>query len=166
MTSVYEFTVKDTKGEDVSLDKFKGKPLIIVNTASHCGFTPQFTDLQKLYDKYRDKGLEILGFPCNQFNNQEFEDIDSTLEYCQLNHGVTFPMFAKVDVKGKDIHPLFQFLTTEQKGFLSNNIKWNFTKFLIDKEGKVVGRYAPQTAPLKMEQDIQRIFDRKVGINV
>ncbi|SES45872.1 glutathione peroxidase [Psychrobacillus sp. OK032] len=158
MTSIYEFTAKNTKGEDVSLSKFKGKPLVIVNTASHCGFTPQFTELQKLYEEFRSKGLEILGFPCSQFNNQEFEDIDRTLEFCQLNHGVTFPMFAKVDVKGTDIHPLFQYLTTEQKGFLSNNIKWNFTKFLIDKEGKVVGRYAPQTPPLKMEIDICKLI--------
>ncbi|MFJ8067240.1 glutathione peroxidase [Psychrobacillus sp. NPDC096426] len=158
MTSVYDFTAKNTKGEDVPLSEFKGKPLVIVNTASHCGFTSQFTGLQKLYEEYHDKGLEILAFPCSQFNNQEFENIDSTLEYCQLNHGVTFPMFAKIDVKGKEIHPLFKFLTTEQKGFLSNNIKWNFTKFLIDKEGKVVGRYAPQTPPLKMEKDIRKII--------
>ncbi|MDI2585722.1 glutathione peroxidase [Psychrobacillus sp. NEAU-3TGS] len=157
MTTVYEFTVKNIKGEDVPLSKFKGRPLIIVNTASHCGFTPQFTELQTLYEKYHDKGLEILGFPCNQFNNQEFEDIGRTLEYCQLNHGVTFPMFAKVDVKGNDIHPLFEYLIAEQKGFLSNGIKWNFTKFLIDKEGNVVGRYAPQTPPLKMERDILKI---------
>ncbi|GGA50133.1 glutathione peroxidase [Psychrobacillus lasiicapitis] len=157
MTSVYEFTAKNIKGEDVPLSKYKGKPLIIVNTASHCGFTPQFTELQTLYEKYHDQGLEILGFPCSQFNNQEFEDMDKTLEYCQLNHGVTFPMFAKIDVKGNDIHPLFQYLITQQKGFLSDGIKWNFTKFLIDKEGNVVGRYAPQTPPLKMERDILKM---------
>lgn len=158
MTSVYQFTAINTKGESVSLSKFEGKPLIIVNTASHCGFTPQLTDLQKLYERYQDRGLVILGFPCSQFNNQEFDDIESTMEYCQLNHGVTFPMFAKVDVKGKDAHPLFQFLTTEKKGFISSSIKWNFTKFLIDKEGKVVNRYAPQTPPMKMESDIQKLI--------
>ncbi|WP_144514005.1 glutathione peroxidase [Bacillus sp. FJAT-22090] len=158
MTSVYEFMAKNTKGENVSLDKFKGKPMIIVNTASHCGFTPQFTELQKLYELYQDNELVILGFPCSQFNDQEFEDIESTMEHCQLNYGVTFPMFAKVDVKGKDAHPLFQYLTTEKKGFLSSGIKWNFTKFLIDKEGNVVNRYAPQTSPLKMEADIQKLL--------
>lgn len=158
MTSVFQFTAKNTKGENVSLSEFEGKVIIIVNTASHCGFTPQLTDLQKLYERYQDKGLVILGFPCSQFNNQEFDDIESTMEYCQLNHGVTFPMFAKVDVKGKDAHPLFQFLTTEKKGLISSSIKWNFTKFLIDKEGKVVNRYAPQTSPMKMELEIQELI--------
>ncbi|TQR16584.1 glutathione peroxidase [Psychrobacillus vulpis] len=158
MTTVYDFSVKDTKGENFSLDEYKGKVLLIVNTASHCGFTPQFTELQKLYDTYKEEGLIILGFPCNQFNNQEFEDIESTIEFCQLNHGVRFPMFAKIDVKGSEAHPLFQYLVSEKKGFLSDAIKWNFTKFLIDKEGRVINRYAPQTSPLKIEEDIKKLL--------
>ena len=158
MTNVYDFIVKDAKGQEFSLSKFKGKPMIIVNTASHCGFAPQFTDLQKLYEQYQEKGLVVLGFPCNQFKNQEFDNMDSTLEYCQLNHGVTFPMFSNLDVKGKDAHPLFRYLTTEKKGIFSDNIKWNFTKFLIDREGKVVKRFAPQTSPMKIEKHIQNLI--------
>jgi glutathione peroxidase len=158
MTTVYDFTVKNIKGEEVSLREYEGKPMIIVNTASQCGFTPQFTGLQKLYETYKEQGLVILGFPCNQFNNQEFDEIERTIEYCQINHGVTFPMFAKVNVKGEDAHPLFQYLVSEKKGFFSEVIKWNFTKFLINKEGIVVDRYAPQTSPLKMEENIKKQF--------
>jgi glutathione peroxidase len=158
MNTVYDFTVTNNKGEEVSLHEYKGKIMIIVNTASHCGFTPQFTELQKLYETYKEEGLIILGFPCNQFNNQEFDDMESTMEYCQLNHGVTFPMFKRIDVKGKNAHPLFQYLVTEKKGFLSGSIKWNFTKFLINKEGKVVDRYAPQTSPLKIEEVIKKLL--------
>ncbi|QFF97354.1 glutathione peroxidase [Psychrobacillus glaciei] len=158
MTTIYDFTVKNTKGEDVSLNIYKDKPMIIVNTASHCGFTPQFAELQKLYETYKEEGLIILGFPCDQFNNQEFEEIESTIEFCQLNYGVTFPIFAKVNVKGKEAEPLFQFLVSEKKGFLSEAIKWNFTKFLINKDGKVIDRYAPQTSPSKMLQDIKKQF--------
>jgi glutathione peroxidase len=158
MITIYDFTVKNNKGEEISLHEYKGKTMIIVNTASHCGFTPQFSELQKLYETYKEEGLIILGFPCNQFNNQEFDDMESTLEYCQLNHGVTFPMFQRIDVKGKNAHPLFQYLVSEKKGFLSDSIKWNFTKFLINKEGKVVDRYAPQTSPLKIEEDIKKLL--------
>lgn len=156
MTSIYDFTVKNTKGEEVSLQEYKGKPMVIVNTASHCGFAPQFTELQELYETYKEEGLIVLGFPCNQFNNQEFDDMKSTMEYCQLNHGVTFPMFARVNVKGKDTHPLFQYLVSEKKGLITEGIKWNFTKFLINKEGKVIDRYAPQTSPLKMKENIKK----------
>ncbi|MFF2755790.1 glutathione peroxidase [Psychrobacillus sp. NPDC058041] len=158
MMTIYDFTVKNNKGEEISLHKYKGQTMIIVNTASHCGFTPQFSELQKLYETYKEEGLIILGFPCNQFNNQEFDDMESTLEYCQLNHGVTFPMFQRIDVKGKNAHPLFQYLVSEKKGFLSDSIKWNFTKFLINKEGKVVDRYAPQTSPLKIEEVLKKLL--------
>lgn len=158
MESIYDYQVKNVQGEMESLDKFKGKPLVIVNTASKCGFTPQFEELQKLYAEYQDQGLEILGFPSAQFNNQEFENQNETMDFCQLNYGVTFPMFAKVDVKGKHADPLFEYLTSSQKGLLTEGIKWNFTKFLVDKEGNVVKRYAPQTSPRKIEEDLLTIL--------
>ncbi|WP_313894886.1 glutathione peroxidase [Psychrobacillus sp.] len=158
MTTIYDFSVKSSTNKEISLREYEGKPMIIVNTASHCGFTPQFTELQKLYDEFKEKGLVILGFPCSQFQNQEFEDIKSTIEYCQINHGVTFPMFAKIDVKGENAHPLFQYLISQKKGLLSDSIKWNFTKFLIDKEGNIIERYAPQTSPTKMEKEIKKIL--------
>lgn len=158
MESIYDYQVKNVQGEMESLDKFKGKPLVIVNTASKCGFTPQFEELQKLYEEYQDQGLEILGFPSAQFNNQEFENQNETMDFCQLNYGVTFPMFAKVDVKGKHADPLFEYLTSSQKGLLTEGIKWNFTKFLVDKEGNVVKRYAPQTSPRKIEEDLLTIL--------
>ena len=158
MTTVYDFTVAMTSGEMKSLKEYEGKPLIIVNTASKCGFTPQFKGLQALYEKYKDQGLEILGFPCDQFNNQEFENIDETTQFCQVNYGVTFPMFAKIDVNGDHADPLFTFLKSEKKGLLTKNIKWNFTKFLVDANGQVVERYAPTVDPSKMEQDVQNIL--------
>lgn len=158
MESIYNYSVKNAKGEMESLEKFKGNPLVIVNTASKCGFTPQFEDLQTLYEEYKGQGLEILGFPSAQFNNQEFENQDETMEFCQLNYGVTFPMFAKVDVKGENADPLFKYLTSSQKGLLTEGIKWNFTKFLVDKEGNVIKRYAPQTSPKAIEEDLQTIL--------
>ncbi|MEK4762585.1 glutathione peroxidase [Viridibacillus sp. FSL E2-0187] len=155
MTVVYDFTVKKVDGEQQNLSDFTGKPLLIVNTASKCGFTPQFKELQAMYEKYNEQGFEILGFPCDQFNNQEFADIDETMQFCQKNYGVNFPMFAKVDVKGDNADPLFKYLVSEKKGLLTEGIKWNFTKFLINKEGKVVARYAPQTSPVKIENDLK-----------
>lgn len=154
MTTVFDFKVKATTGDEVSLDSYKGKVLVVVNTASKCGFTPQFEELQKLYDTYKDQGFEVLGFPSDQFNNQEFDNIDETMSFCQRNYGVSFPMFAKVDVKGDQAEPLFQHLVSEKKGLLSEGIKWNFTKFLVDREGNVVKRYAPQTSPAKIEEDL------------
>ncbi len=154
MTTVFDFKVKATTGDEVSLDAYKGKVLVVVNTASKCGFTPQFEELQKLYDTYKDQGFEVLGFPSDQFNNQEFDNIDETMSFCQRNYGVSFPMFAKVDVKGDQAEPLFQHLVSEKKGLLSEGIKWNFTKFLVDREGNVVKRYAPQTSPAKIEEDL------------
>lgn len=154
MTTVFDFKVKAPSGNEVNLDDYKGKVLIVVNTASKCGFTPQFEDLQKLYEKYQEQGLEILGFPSDQFNNQEFDDIDETMSFCQRNYGVSFPMFAKVDVKGDAADPLFKHLVAEKKGLLSEGIKWNFTKFLVDRDGNVIKRYAPQTSPAKIEEDL------------
>ena len=158
MTSVYDFEVKKPNGEMLSLKEYEGKPLVIVNTASKCGFTPQFGGLQSLYDEYKEDGLVVLGFPCDQFNNQEFDDIDETTEFCQVNYGVTFPMMAKVDVNGDAADPLFNHLTSEQKGLLSKKVKWNFTKFLVDRDGKVVERYAPQTAPEKLAEDVKKLL--------
>ncbi|WP_342513888.1 glutathione peroxidase [Sporosarcina sp. FSL K6-1522] len=157
MKTLYEFSVRRTDGTLQLMDEYKGKPLIIVNTASKCGFTNQFKELQELYEEYQNQGLVILGFPSGNFNNQEFENIDKTIEFCEINFGVTFPMFAKVHVKGKDIEPLFAFLISEKKGLLTEGIKWNFTKFLIDREGNVVERIAPQVSPLKMQRRIDQI---------
>ncbi|SDN23938.1 glutathione peroxidase [Bacillus sp. OK048] len=159
MTTVYDFTVKMTNGEEKRLKQYQGKPLIIVNTASKCGLTPQFKGLQELYEKYKGQGLEVLGFPCDQFNNQEFDNIEETTQFCQLNYGVSFPIFAKIDVNGENTDPLFAFLKEQKKGLLSKNIKWNFTKFLVDQNGHVVERYAPTTDPLKMENDLVRILN-------
>ncbi len=159
LNSVYDFTVKKPSGDEISLKNFNAKALLIVNTASKCGLTPQFKGLQELYEKYKDQGLQILGFPCDQFNNQEFDDIDETTQFCQLNYGVSFPMFAKVDVNGDKEEPLFTFLKTKKKGLLTKNIKWNFTKFLVDENGQVVERYAPTTEPGNIEKDIQRLLN-------
>lgn len=155
MKTVYDFTVKKPNGEEKSLKDFEGKPLLIVNTASKCGLTKQFSGLQELYDRYKDEGLEILGFPCSQFNDQEFDNIGETTQFCQMNYGVSFPMFAKIDVNGENAEPLFSYLKDQKKGLLSKEIKWNFTKFLIAKDGQVVKRYAPTTEPEKIDKDIK-----------
>lgn len=158
MTSVYDFSVEKPNGEIQTLQMFAGKVLVIVNTASKCGLKKQFSELQEIYDEYKDKDFVILGFPCGQFNNQEYDDIEKTTAFCQINYGVTFPMFAKIDVNGENTHPLFQFLKSEQGGIISEEIKWNFTKFLIDRNGKVVKRYAPTTKPAKMKNDIEKLL--------
>lgn len=158
MATVYDFSVKKPDGGMQPLKEYEGKPLVIVNTASKCGFTPQFGGLQSLYEQYKDDGLMVLGFPCDQFNNQEYDDINETTEFCQVNYGVTFPMFAKVKVNGEDADPLFVHLTTEKKGLLSQKIKWNFTKFLVDGNGQVIERYAPQTSPEKIEEDVKKLL--------
>lgn len=158
MTTVYDFTVKKTNGDAKAIRDFEGKPMLIVNTASKCGLTGQFKGLQELYDKYQNEGLEILGFPCSQFNNQEFDDIAETTEFCQLNYGVSFPMFAKIDVNGKNEDPLFTYLKDQKSGLLSKDIKWNFTKFLVNRNGEVVKRYAPTTEPGKIEKDIAQLI--------
>ena len=152
--SIYDITVKGRAGEDVSLSTYKGKVLLVVNTATGCGFTPQYEGLQKLYDKHKDKGFEILDFPCNQFANQAPGTIEDIQSFCTLNYGTMFPRFAKIDVNGKNASDLFKFLKKEKKSALGSSIKWNFTKFLIDREGNVVKRFAPTDTPESIEQDI------------
>ena len=148
----YSFKAVSLKGKEISMDQYKGKVVVIVNTASKCGFTPQYADLEKLYQQYKDKGLVILGFPCNQFGKQEPGTAKDISEGCLINYGVSFPMFAKVDVNGENAHPLFSYLKSALPGLITNRVKWNFTKFVIDAEGNPVKRYAPITSPLKMEQ--------------
>lgn len=158
MQTVYDFSVSLPNGSLQPLKNYVGKVMLIVNTASKCGFTPQFESLQQLYEKYQEEGLEILGFPCDQFNNQEFQDIDETITFCQVNYGVTFPVFAKIDVNGKHADPLFVFLKNQRKGLFTKEIKWNFTKFLINRKGNVVKRYAPATVPAKIENDVRALL--------
>ncbi len=143
------------------MDTYKGKTVLVVNTASKCGLTPQFEGLEDLYRKHRDNGLVILGFPSNQFANQEPGDEKSIAEGCLINYGVTFPMFSKIDVNGPDAHPLYKYLRTELPGVLSNKVKWNFTKFLIDAEGKPVKRFSPTTKPDKIDQYLEKNVLRK-----
>lgn len=158
MKTVYDFTVKKANGQEQSLSDYEGKPMLIVNTASKCGLTPQFKGLQEMYDEYQEQGLEILGFPCGQFNDQEFDNIEETTEFCQLNYGVSFPMFAKIDVNGAKSDPLFTFLKEQKGGVLTKDIKWNFTKFLVDRNGQVVKRYAPTTEPEKIKNDLVKLL--------
>ena len=159
MASIYDFAVKDIHGKTVKLDAYKGKPLLIVNTASKCGFTPQYKGLESLYEKLHGKGLEILGFPCNQFGEQEPGTEAEIESFCEVNYGVTFPMFAKVDVNGDGAAPLYKFLKKEKPGLLgSEAIKWNFTKFLVDRNGKVIERYAPNTEPAAIAGDIEKLL--------
>ena len=145
-------------GIEVKMDEYKGKVLLVVNTASKCGFTPQLAELEQMYKDYKDKGFEIIGFPCNQFANQDPGSNKEISDFCLINYGVTFTMFEKIDVNGENTHPLYKFLKNEKKGLLSKEIKWNFTKFLIDSEGNVVKRYAPTVKPLKIEEDIKKLL--------
>jgi len=157
MASIYDFTVKDIAGKAVKLDRYRGKVLLVVNTASECGFTPQYKGLEALYEKLHGKGLEILGFPCNQFGGQEPGSEKEIAQFCELNYGVTFPMFAKVDVNGANAAPLYKYLKSEKPGLLgSEAIKWNFTKFLVDREGNVVKRYAPNDTPESLAGDVEK----------
>lgn len=180
--SIYDFSAKKINGEEVSLADYKGKVLIIANTASKCGFTPQYKDLQKLYEKYKEEGLEILGFPCNQFDEQEPGSNTEVKTFCEINYGVTFNIFEKIEVNGHDAHPLFKYLVTQApfKGFdkstpmgkilysvirekypenlVGDAIKWNFTKFLISRDGKYIKRFEPTTDPLDMEEDIKKLL--------
>lgn len=156
---IYDFTVQDIEGKEVSLSKYKGKVLLIVNVASKCGFTPQYEGLEALYDKYKDNGLAILGFPSNQFSNQEPGTNKEIQEFCTLTYGVSFDMFAKVDVNGKDEIPLYKHLKSEATGVLgTKSIKWNFTKFLVDPNGKVIERYGSTTKPKEIEPEIKRLL--------
>ncbi|MFE7062327.1 glutathione peroxidase [Sutcliffiella sp. NPDC057660] len=157
--SIYEYTAKDLKGNEVPLSEYRDYVVLIVNTASKCGFTPQYEELEQLYKEYRDQKFMILGFPCNQFGNQEPGSEEDINEFCQVNYGVTFPMFAKVDVNGDDAHPLFDYLKDNAKGLLgSKAVKWNFTKFLVNRNGEVVDRIASATSPLKMKSDIEALL--------
>jgi glutathione peroxidase len=159
MASIYDFSAKTLDGKTVSLSDFKGNAMLIVNTASKCGFTPQYEGLEKLYEKLHDKGLTVLGFPCNQFGKQEPGSAEEIGAFCQMNYGVSFPMFEKIEVNGPNAHPLYEFLKGEQSGILgSRNIKWNFTKFLVDKTGKVVDRFAPMTKPADIESAIAKVL--------
>ncbi|WP_417900091.1 glutathione peroxidase [Bacillus haimaensis] len=157
--SIYEYTAKDLKGNEVPLSEYRDYVVLIVNTASKCGFTPQYEELEQLYKEYCDQKFMILGFPCNQFGNQEPGSEEDINEFCQVNYGVTFPMFAKVDVNGDDAHPLFDYLKDNAKGLLgSKAVKWNFTKFLVNRNGEVVDRIASATSPLKMKSDIEALL--------
>lgn len=180
--SIYSFQAKTIDGEEITLDKYKGKVLLVVNTASKCGFTPQYEGLEKLYEKYKDQGLEILGFPCNQFAEQEPGDNQAVKNFCQANYGVSFQIFEKTDVRGETAHPLFNYLTEEKpfEGFnmkhpigetlynaLKTNmptylegdsVKWNFTKFLVDRDGNVSERFEPTSEPLEMEEAIKKLI--------
>jgi glutathione peroxidase len=157
--TIHEFTATTLGGKEQSLAEYKGKVVLIVNTASKCGFTPQYAGLEALYEKYKDQGFVILGFPCNQFGAQEPGSEKEIEQFCQVNYGVKFPMFAKIDVNGSNAHPLYKFLTSEKPGILGiEAIKWNFTKFLVDKEGNPVKRYAPNTKPEDIAEDIEKLL--------
>lgn len=156
MTSIYQFEAELLDGKIKSFADYEGKVLLIVNTASKCGFTPQFAGLEKLYQDYKDQGLLVLGFPCNQFGGQDPGSNGQIGSFCQKNYGVDFPMFAKVNVKGPEAHVIFRYLTNNSKGILGNGIKWNFTKFLIGRDGTVINRYAPTTKPEDLQADIEK----------
>lgn len=180
--NIYDFKVNNIDGKEVSLEEYRGKVLLIVNTASKCGFTPQYEDLQKIYQKYNSEGFEILGFPCNQFADQEPGNNGEVKTFCEINYGVTFPLFEKIEVRGKDVHPLFKYLTEKSpfRGFdmkhpsakilyafleekfpdylIGDSIKWNFTKFLIDRKGNILGRFEPTTEPMDIETYIKDLI--------
>jgi glutathione peroxidase len=159
MAGIYDFVVKDIHGKNVKLDAYKGKVLLVVNTASECGYTPQYKGLNELYAKHKDKGLVVLGFPCNQFGAQEPGTEDEIASFCEVNFGVTFPLFAKIDVNGDDAAPLYRHLKSAKPGLLgSEAIKWNFTKFLVDRKGAVVERFAPNTEPDALAADIEQLL--------
>jgi len=155
--SIWDFSASTIQGKNVALDQYRGKVLLIVNTASKCGFTPQFEGLETLWERYRDQGLVVLGFPSNEFGGQDPGSNDEIASFCQLNYGVSFPMMGKTEVNGSGAHPLYQWLTREAPGLLgSTSIKWNFTKFLVGRDGQVIRRYAPQDAPKKLAADIEQ----------
>jgi len=155
---LYDFEVKDVRGNKISMKEYEGKVLLVVNTATGCGFTPQYEGLQKLYDKYKDKGFEILDFPSNQFANQAPGSNEEIHQFCQLTYNTTFPRFSKVDVNGENEEPLFKYLKEQKKSLLGTNIKWNFTKFLVDKEGNVIGRFESITKPSQIDRKIAALF--------
>ena len=156
--SIYNFKVKDAKSEEVSLEQYRGKVLLIVNTATGCGFTPQYEGLQALYDEYKDQGFEILDFPCNQFLGQAPGTQEEIVSFCQLNYGVSFETFAKINVNGSKADPLYDFLKKNSPGIMGGTIKWNFTKFLISREGQIVGRFAPKVEPEEIKKEIKELL--------
>lgn len=156
--NIYDFTVLNTKKEPVSMAEYKGKVLLVVNTATGCGFTPQYEGLESLYKKYKDQGFVVLDFPCNQFANQAPGTEDEIVSFCQMKYNVSFPQFAKIKVNGDEANALYKWLKEQKGGFFSKSIKWNFTKFLVDREGKVIERYAPTTKPEKIEKDILKLL--------
>ncbi|HJH08410.1 MAG TPA: glutathione peroxidase [Psychrobacter pasteurii] len=158
MTTIYEFNAKDLNGNEVDFAQFKDKVLLIVNTASKCGFTPQFEGLEKLYQSYKDQGLVVIGFPCNQFGSQDPGSNEEIGEFCQKNYGVSFLMMQKIEVNGDNEHPLYTWLKKQEGGFLTDGIKWNFTKFLVNRQGEVVDRYAPTTKPGAIESEIVKLL--------
>lgn len=155
---IYDYSVKNQEGEEISLERYKGNVLLIVNTATGCGFTPQYQELQELYEKYHLQGFEILDFPCNQFHNQAPGTDSDIHEFCTRKYHVTFPQFSKIEVNGEHESPLYTYLKTSKKGLLSNNIKWNFTKFLVDRDGQVIKRFAPNINPSQIEEDIVKLL--------
>lgn len=157
---IYDFTVKDAKGNDVSLRQFKGEVLLIVNTATGCGFTPQYEGLEKLYREYHSEGFEVLDFPCNQFGKQAPGTDEEIASFCTLKYDTTFPRFKKIDVNGDDAIPLYKWLKEQKGGIFGNAVKWNFTKFLVDRNGRVVERYSPTTSPAKIESEIKRLLQK------
>lgn len=156
----YDFSAKKMNGQEIKMEEFKGKVVLVVNTASKCGLTPQFKELEELYKEYKARGFEILGFPCNQFAKQDPGTNKEISEFCLINYGVSFTMFEKIDVNGENAHPLYKYLKNEAKGILNKEIKWNFAKFLIDAEGNVVKRYAPITTPSKLKDDIEKLLQK------
>jgi glutathione peroxidase len=158
MTDVYDFTATSLAGEDIPLKRFEGQVLLIVNTASACGFTPQYKGLQELHQELNPRGFSVLGFPCNQFGAQEPGDATQIEQFCTTNYAITFPMFSKIDVNGSNAHPLFDYLKREKSGLLGPSIKWNFTKFLVDRAGKAVARYAPTARPEGLTREIEALL--------
>ena len=158
MTSVHDFTAKSLSGEEVPLKRFHGNVLLIVNTASRCGFTPQYQGLEALHREYASRGFAVLGFPCNQFGAQEPGDARQIEDFCSSNYHVTFPMFSKIEVNGSNAHPLYNYLKGEKSGLLGSSIKWNFTKFLVDRHGRVVARHAPTARPENLKKEIEALL--------
>lgn len=158
--NVHQFTVRTIRGEEKSLADYQGQVLLIVNTATQCGFAPQFKGLQELHDTYKEQGFSVLGFPCNQFKDQEPGDDAQVEQACQINFGVSFPLFSKINVNGADAHPLYQYLKKQASGLLGSSIKWNFTKFLVDQQGNVIKRFSPTTSPSKIDIQVRKLLEK------
>ncbi|TGE35408.1 glutathione peroxidase [Desulfosporosinus fructosivorans] len=156
--NIYDLSVKDANGKNISLKEYKGKALLIVNTATGCGFTPQYKGLQELYDQYKDRGFEILDFPCNQFLGQAPGEDQEIVDFCQLKYGVSFKTFSKINVNGSKAEPLFSLLKKNSRGLMGSSIKWNFTKFLVSKDGQIAGRFAPNVEPGKLQKEIEALL--------